>query len=327
MAPMKQDNLFSSSSNYYGEDVVSSASNHQMEAVDILASCYLVSNYPGAQLKGLHYCATGLTGAECPPLAALDTSTNQLAVTAKANSSTKHGNRRANSSGNSNSNNSRGRRGGATLRIREECERFFCETLRAVLLGEKNLATANSGLAGSVFYNHHNVNNTNNDTPLTPPYDYDYAIGDKHPMSTSQQHGFDDASATATGNGNGGQLSHRVDSWIELWDYVGGASFRGVVTEDMETGEKTLMIFFDEQSVEGRDLKKALVALIELADGPLACSHMVICLDRSIPEEEAVPLMKGLQWAGFSMTTFDFWSGGKVCDVVSGRWLFMGMEM
>lgn len=64
MAPMKQDNLFSSSSNYYGEDVVASASNNQMEAVDILASCYLVSNYPGAQLKGLHYCATGLTGAE-----------------------------------------------------------------------------------------------------------------------------------------------------------------------------------------------------------------------------------------------------------------------
>jgi hypothetical protein len=182
-----------------------------------------------------------------------------------------------------------------------------------VLLGEKNSATAGSGLAGSVFYNNHNTND-NNDTPLTPPYDYDYPIGDKHLMS---QHGFD------AGNGK----SHRVDSWIELWDYVGGASFRGVVAEDMETGEKTLMIFFDEQSVEGRDLKKALVALIELADGPLACSHMVICLDRSIPGEEAVPLMKGLQWAGFSMTTFDFWSGGKICDVVSGRWLFMGMEM
>lgn len=63
MAPMKQDNLFSSSSNYYGEDVVASPPHH-MEAVDILASCYLVSNYPGAQLKGLHYCTTGVTGAE-----------------------------------------------------------------------------------------------------------------------------------------------------------------------------------------------------------------------------------------------------------------------
>ncbi|KAJ4402527.1 hypothetical protein N0V85_005291 [Neurospora sp. IMI 360204] len=273
MAPMKQDNLFSSSSNYYGEDVVSSPPSHQMEAVDILASCYLVSNYPGAQLKGLHYCATGVTGAEWG-------------------------------------------RGGATLRIREECERFFCETLRAVLLGEKNSAVQGSGLA-SVYDNHNSNNNSNNNTPLTPPYD-DYPIGDEHLMS---RHGFD-ARGVVAGNG-----SHRVDSWIELWDYVGGTSFRGVVAEDMETGEKTLMIFFDEQSVEGRDLKKALVALIELADGPLACSHMVICLDRSIPDHEAVPLMKGLQWAGFSMTTFDFWSGGKTCDVVSGKWLFMGMEL
>lgn len=67
MASMKQDNYFSSS-NYYGEDVASSpaAAHNNMEPVDILASCYLVSNYPGAQmqLKGLHYCATGVTGAE-----------------------------------------------------------------------------------------------------------------------------------------------------------------------------------------------------------------------------------------------------------------------
>ncbi|KAL0475852.1 ornithine decarboxylase [Neurospora intermedia] len=317
MAPMKQDNLFSSSSNYYGEDVVASPPHH-MEAVDILASCYLgPSGIPEVPSTGLP------SPPSSPPLAALDTSTNQLAMTAKAKSSAGNNNRRA---GSSNHNNSRGRRGGATLRIREECERFFCETLRAVLLGEKNAAVQGSGLA-SVYHDNDNCNNhpnhgttttngNNNNTPLTPPYD-DYPIGDEHLMS---RHGFD--ACGVAGNG-----SHRVDSWIELWDYVGGTSFRGVVAEEMETGEKTLMIFFDEQSVEGRDLKKALVALIELADGPLACSHMVICLDRSIPDHEAVPLMKGLQWAGFSMTTFDFWSGGKTCDVVSGRWLFMGMEM
>ncbi|KAK3947646.1 ornithine decarboxylase [Pseudoneurospora amorphoporcata] len=314
MASMKQDNLFSSSSNYYGEDVVSSSTSRNMEAVDILASCYLgPSGIPEVPSTGLP------SPPSSPPLAALDTSTNQLAVTAKANKSPTG--RRA-PTGN---NNTMGRRGGATLRIREECERFFCDTLRAVFLGEKNSAMQGSGLA-SVYNNNNNnnhnpvaPNNGNTHTPLpTPPYD-DYPIGDEHLMS---RHGFD-AARSVTGNG-----SHsRVDSWIELWDYVGGASFRGLVAEDRETGEKTLMIFFDEQSVEGRDLKKALVALIELADGPLACSHMVICLDRTISDEEAVPLMKGLQWAGFSMTTFDFWSGGKICDVTSGRWLFMGMEM
>jgi len=48
-------------------------------------------------------------------------------------------------------------------------------------------------------------------------------------------------------------------------------------------------------------------------------------MDRLIPDEEAKVLVKGLQWAGFSLTTLDFWSGGL--DVVSDRWLFMGMEV
>ena len=65
MAPMKQDNMYSSSSSnshYYSSP---SPSTPKMEAVDILASCYLVSANPSqAQLKGLHYCATGVTGAE-----------------------------------------------------------------------------------------------------------------------------------------------------------------------------------------------------------------------------------------------------------------------
>lgn len=67
------------------------------------------------------------------------------------------------------------------------------------------------------------------------------------------------------------------------------------------------------------------MALIELADGPLGCSHMVIAIERCIQEENAKPLTKGLQWAGFSLTTLDFWSSGY--DVISSKWLFMGMEL
>ncbi len=52
---------------------------------------------------------------------------------------------------------------------------------------------------------------------------------------------------------------------------------------------------------------------------------MVICLERLIPEEETKGLIKGLQWAGFSLTTLDFWATGL--DIVSSRWLFMGMEL
>lgn len=52
---------------------------------------------------------------------------------------------------------------------------------------------------------------------------------------------------------------------------------------------------------------------------------MVLCIDRSIPAGETKLLTKGLQWAGFSLTTLDFWSTGL--DLVSNRWLFMGMEV
>lgn len=44
-----------SSSSSHGEGIVRQA--------DILASCYVVES-AAASLKGLHYCTTGLTGAE-----------------------------------------------------------------------------------------------------------------------------------------------------------------------------------------------------------------------------------------------------------------------
>lgn len=115
-----------------------------------------------------------------------------------------------------------------------------------------------------------------------------------------------------------------VTAWLEIWDYAGGNSFRAFVAEDPSREVKSLFVFFD-AGVLGRDLKQALVALIELAEGPLACSHMVVCVDRVIPEEDRKPLLTGLQWAGFSLTTLDFWTGGV--DVTSDRWLFVGMEI
>lgn len=120
------------------------------------------------------------------------------------------------------------------------------------------------------------------------------------------------------------RVSHgEIAAWLEIWDYAGGNSFRAFLAED-RARVKTLFVFFD-ANVIGRDLKQALVALIELAEGPLACEHMVIAVDRGIAEEERKPLLTGLQWAGFSLTTLDFWTGGV--DVTSDRWLFMGMEV
>ncbi|KAK4151137.1 ornithine decarboxylase antizyme-domain-containing protein [Chaetomidium leptoderma] len=300
MAPMKSPKTNQSSSNY-GEGIVRQA--------NILASCYIVPS-------------TGLPSPpSSPPLAAL-TTTNQLALTPKARSSATRGStgvgRHGSSTATDSSNSAwRRRRGGATLRIREECERFFCETLRAMFLGERNAAMHGSGLASAYNNNYNNNNNiTINDGrvqamghhgQLTPPDDF--PITDETRMGR---------------RGLGVGARDGVLGWLEIWDYAGGSSFRAFVAEDASRETKSLFVFFDAHSI-ARDLKQALVALIELAEGPLACSHMVICIERSIPDEETKGLTKGLQWAGFSLTTLDFWSAGF--DLLSNRWVFMGMEV
>ena len=45
-----------------------------------------------------------------------------------------------------------------------------------------------------------------------------------------------------------------IDTWMEIWDYAGGASFRAFVTTQGQ--ERSLFAFFDMQGVIGRDLKK-----------------------------------------------------------------------
>lgn len=115
-----------------------------------------------------------------------------------------------------------------------------------------------------------------------------------------------------------------VTAWMEIWDYQGGASFRAFVADDATTGEKALFTFFG-AGVVGRDLKKALVALIELAETALECARLVVCIDRATEEEELAGLTKGLQWAGFELETLDQWAG--IRDVTSGRWIYMGMEV
>ncbi|KAH6838358.1 ornithine decarboxylase antizyme-domain-containing protein [Chaetomium sp. MPI-CAGE-AT-0009] len=301
MAPMKSPKSNHSSSNY-GEDIARQA--------NILASCYGPSGIPEVPSTGLP------SPPSSPPLAAL-TSTNQLALTPKARSSSARGH-------------SVGRHGsGTTTDTTSKCERFFCETLRAMLLGERNVALQGSGLASvhnndNYYYNDNDNNNSYNSSissnatrndgraqavghygQLTPPADF--PIADEAMMG---RRGF---------GAPGGVLG-----WLEIWDYAGGSSFRGFVAEDASRETKSLFVFFDAHSIT-RDLKQALVALIELAEGPLACSHMVICIERSIPAEETKGLTRGLQWAGFSLTTLDFWSPGF--DVLSNRWLFMGMEV
>jgi hypothetical protein len=50
-----------------------------------------------------------------------------------------------------------------------------------------------------------------------------------------------------------GKKTQPIDAWIEVWDYVGGTSFRGFVGGEGE--KKSLFAFFD-SAVVGRDLKQ-----------------------------------------------------------------------
>ncbi|KXH66536.1 ornithine decarboxylase antizyme [Colletotrichum salicis] len=298
MAPMNQVNNYSSSN--YGEAVVRQA--------NVLASCYIVDS--AATLRGVHYCTTGAAGLpsppSSPPLAAI-TASNELALLPKASSSSSS-KRRDTVPGKRIS-----RRGGAALSIREECERFFCESMRAVFRGETDTGSRGSGLHQGAYYYNNGSSNANNMLP-TPPPDKDLAVQPHVPFGGRGGDGAVGFTAPA--------VPAPATAWLELWDFAGGASFRAFVADD--GAEKSLFALFD-RNVIGRDLKPALMALMELVDGPLNCQHLVVCIDRTIEEEDAKSLMKSLQWIGFELTTLDHWA--RDVDVTSSQWLFMSMEI
>ncbi|KEZ38662.1 Ornithine decarboxylase antizyme [Scedosporium apiospermum] len=273
MSPMKQSNNYDSSN--YGESVIP----------NVLATCYIVDAM--GSLKGLHYCSTGANGLpsppSSPPLVAI-TSSNELAILPKDRSKARDipGRRM------------RSRRGGATHLIREECVRFFCETMRAVFCGERNSVDNGSGLMDV-------------DSLATPP---DNRFSLLH----------DDRARRPTAFSGGGAVS--ISAWAEVYDYVGGTSYRAFVAD--HNNEKTLFAFLDSSLVD-MELKQGLMALIELAESALGCERIVICIDRDISRSQAQGLLKSFRWVGFDLVTLDFLANDL--DVTSEKWLFMGMEV
>jgi len=104
---------------------------------------------------------------------------------------------------------------------------------------------------------------------------------------------------------NNNHYSNGVDTkemqFIEVWDYVGGASFRGFIAE--KGVEKSLFLFFEH--VEGTQLKHGLIALIELASECFNCDRLVICLDRKTDRIHS--LIRDLGWVGFELITLSHW--------------------
>ena len=182
--------------------------------------------------------------------------------------------------------------------------------------GERNSASRVSCLTD--VYHHHNNHHNSNDNY----HGNSHAVANNGQLHTPPPDDYPITHDDRFGSAGAGGAS--IAAWLEIWDYVGGLGFRGFLAED-EDGEKSAFVFFD-AGVVGRDLKKALEAIIELADAPLGCSKIVVAVDRGIRDRDAKALMRGLQWVGFSLSTLDHWAGGRL-DVVSPRWLFMAYEV
>jgi len=111
-------------------------------------------------------------------------------------------------------------------------------------------------------------------------------------------------------NSDGG-VGGGVLQFIEVWDYVGGASFRGFV-EEKSIGERSLFLFFEH--VEGTQLKHGLIALIELASECFSCDRLVICLDRKADGLHS--LIRDLGWVGFELITLSHWMQPSINTVI-----------
>ncbi|KAF2753701.1 hypothetical protein EJ05DRAFT_169050 [Pseudovirgaria hyperparasitica] len=195
------------------------------------------------------------------------------------------------------------RRRGATYTIAGECERLFCEILRSVFLVE-----GNTEWQDSLALDKHSSAINYNDTEIS---------GGVSVTRHGAQHGL--------GLQPFGSIEQRgvVTAWCKVYDYVGGALFRCFIVEE-DNGERAMFVFFNDD-VNGSDLKPGLMALLELCSVPgVLCDTLIVCLDRSAHSSDG-SLMRSLGWVGFEPTTLEKWT--KNIDIVSPRWMFMGMEV
>ncbi|KAF2457441.1 ornithine decarboxylase antizyme-domain-containing protein [Lineolata rhizophorae] len=284
----------SSSSNYY----------HMHQQANIRASCYIVDARSTA-LQGFHYSSTGAGGIPSPPHSpplAATYSANEKVTALRAGPLA--------------------RQRGAAYTITGECERLFCETLRAVFLGEGNLAMQDSLGMG--------VRNIN----IRSKSDNKYGGGrsrygvDEHATPSPPPRGtvMGPAGPSPAPDGFAEQRG-LVDKWLEVWDYVGGARFRGFVAGEPGSDDRTMFVFFDEDGVLGRDLKPGLMALLELCNVPgIDCERIAVCLDRRADLGSRRALMHDLGWVGFEPVTLQPWTRGGE-KAISEEWVLLGMEV
>ncbi|KAK5115784.1 hypothetical protein LTR62_000873 [Meristemomyces frigidus] len=200
----------------------------------------------------------------------------------------------------------RSRSGDAAHHVTEECERLFCETMKAVFLVEKNTGRQNS-LVTDV---HEKKEENSSEGGVAIPHHRNNDAAVRHGIPTPSPSPDGRVYAQAPG---------MVKEYVEVWDYTGGARFRGFVAE--RNDERSMFIFFDKE-VTGKDLKPGLMALLELASSEsFDCSQLVVCVDRGTDGED----VKDLGWVGFELTMLDEWAGEKGC--ISESWVYLKMDV
>lgn len=156
----------------------------------------------------------------------------------------------------------RARWGEAAHHIAGECERLFCETLRAVFLGWGDGARRYSLAMG--VHDDHDDDDDNDDSERGDDDGAGASGGSvwRAAMTRHVDRAGDGESPLPTPPAEGhlpSSVAHAdrpIGCWIEVWDYVGGGRFRGFTAQDQPRGgDKTLFVFFD-GSHAGRDLKQ-----------------------------------------------------------------------
>ena len=126
----------------------------------------------------------------------------------------------------------------------EESERLFCETLRAVFLVEKDASLQTSLLMGARTTGIAAASrNAGSDAVEIPPRQQ--LTIRKHDLPTPSPSP-DERRYLPPGD--------KVKDYLEVWDYTGGARFRGFIAEKDE--QRALFIFFDKEVLD-KDLKPA----------------------------------------------------------------------
>lgn len=68
------------------------------------------------------------------------------------------------------------------------------------------------------------------------------------------------------------------------------------------------------------------MALLELCDVPdVECTKLIVCVDRTIDEDDGKGLLRDLGWVGFEAITLDEWAIGQ--PAVSSKWMLLAMEL